>query len=95
MPSRFRDKRTERFANGERIRDFTAFERTAERRLQVVLRARSLNDLGAVPGNRLEPLRGDRQGQWSVRINDQWRICFVWDEDRAQASAIEIVDSHD
>jgi proteic killer suppression protein len=93
--SRYADKRTERFANGERVREFTAIERRAERRLRLVLLARSLSDLRAVPGNRLEPLKGDRKGQWSIRINDQWRICFVWDETRAEAIRIEITDYHD
>jgi toxin HigB-1 len=95
MGSRFADKRTERFANGERVREFTAIERTAERRLRLVVIARSLQDLRAVPGNRLESLKGDRKGQWSIRINDQWRICFAWDNDRAEALDIEITDYHD
>jgi len=90
----FRDKRTEQFAQGRRIAAFAAFERSAERRLLIVLSATSLADLAQVPGWRLEALRGNRVGQWSIRINDQWRICFEWPEDIGHAVNIEIVDYH-
>ena len=94
MSRRFADRRTERFANGDRVPAFAAVERKAERRLQFLLAARSRRDLMVMPGWRLEPLRGDRQGQWSIRINDQWRVCFVWDDALSQAFEIEIVDYH-
>lgn len=90
----FRDKRTARFSQGKRIPAFAAFERSAERRLRIVLSATSLSDLTQVPGWRLEALRGNRAGQWSIRINDQWRICFEWPEDIGHAVNIEIVDYH-
>ncbi|QUS38398.1 type II toxin-antitoxin system RelE/ParE family toxin [Tardiphaga alba] len=64
----------------------------ALRKLRLLNQARHLNDLRVPPGNRLEALKADRQGQHSIRINDQWRICFVWDE--GGASDVEIVDYH-
>jgi proteic killer suppression protein len=70
---------------------FKSIERVARRKLDVLDAATSLNDLAAVPGNRLEKLSGDRRGQWSIRINDQWRICFAWDTDAHQ---VEITDYH-
>jgi toxin HigB-1 len=76
----YRDKRSERFANGERVREFSGFRRQAEVRLDRLESAMSLKDLAALPGNRLEALKGSRRGQWSIRINDQWRICFEWPE---------------
>ena len=63
---------------GEHVKQFSAFERQALRKLDALNSAASLGDLGAVPGNRLEALKGDRRGQHAVRINDQWRLCFVW-----------------
>ncbi len=71
---------------------FRAFERVARRKLLLLHRAKTLQDLTAPPGNRLEALRRDRAGQHSIRINDQWRICFVWAEEDAQD--VEIVDYH-
>jgi len=71
----YRDKRTREFAEGNRVKAFAGFERKAELKLDQLEAATSLIDL-ALPGNRLEPLKGDRQGQYSIRINDQWRICF-------------------
>lgn len=94
MPRKFADKRTERFANGERVPAFTAIERTAERRLQFLLNAEAFNDMRMMPGWRLEALQGDRRGQWSIKINNQWRICFVWDDELSQPFQIEIVDYH-
>ena len=73
---------------------FSGFERPARRKLTAVETARSLDALAVVPGNRFEALRGDRAGQYSVRINDQWRICFEWDGEVAFAVSIEIVDYH-
>lgn len=94
MPRRFADKRTERFAEGDRVPAFSAVERKLEGRLQFVLNATALSDMAVMPGWRLEQLRGDRQGQWSIRVNDQWRICFVWDDERGQAIDVEVVDYH-
>lgn len=74
----FRDTDTAAFWGGSRIARFQSFERTAIKKLQLLNAATSLNDLKAVPGNRLEKLEGDRLGQHSIRINDQWRVCFVW-----------------
>lgn len=71
----YRDKRTERFANGKRVAAFSRFERSAQLRLDRLEAATSIKDLAALPGNSFEALKGDRQGQFSIRINDQWRIC--------------------
>lgn len=88
------DKRTERFAEGEFVKAFQGFERQAERRLAILNAAPSLETLGALPGNRLEALRGDRAGQFSIRINAQWRICFAWREGEPGPSDVVIVDYH-
>jgi proteic killer suppression protein len=90
----FRDRRTQRFAAGEYIREFSGFARQAEVRLDRLEAAQSLADLAALPGNRLEALRGDRIGQYSIRINDQWRICFEWPSGSMGPINIEIVDYH-
>jgi len=90
----FRDRRTERFARGDFIRAFSGFAQQAEVRLDRLEAATSLQDLRALPGNRLEALRGDRAGQYSIRINDQWRICFEWPEGAMGPSNVEIVDYH-
>ena len=88
----FRGKTTERFAHGNRVPVFEAFRRAAERRLQALDVTPSLTALRAIPGFRLEALRGDRKGQFSIRINDQWRVCFRWESDGAHD--VEIVDYH-
>ena len=67
-------------------------QRVAQRKLRQIHQAKELRDLAAPPGNRLEALRGDREGQHSIRINDRWRICFVWNE--SDADQVEIVDYH-
>lgn len=90
----FRDRRTQRFADGERVPAFEGFRRQAERRLRLLEAAASLDDLRQLRGNRLEALRGDRQGQYSIRINDQWRLCFEWPEGADGPEAVEIVDYH-
>jgi toxin HigB-1 len=90
----YRDRRTSRFAAGEHVRDFSGFARQAEIRLDRLDAAASLSDLRALPGNRLEALRGDRMGQFSIRINDQWRICFEWTESSPGPVNVEIVDYH-
>ncbi len=76
----------------EEVPRFRAFERIARRKLLLLHRAKSLDDLRVPPGNRLETLRGNRKGQYSIRINDQWRICFVWAQ--GDARDVEIVDYH-
>ncbi len=89
--SRFKDKRTEAFDEGKHVPAFQAFEKVAALKLDAVLAAHELADLKAPPGNRLETLKGNREGQYSIRINDQWRICFRWEQ---FAIDIEIVDYH-
>jgi proteic killer suppression protein len=90
----FRDKRTRHFAAGKRVRAFLAFGRSARLKLDRLEAATSLRDLAALPGNRFETLRGDRQGQFSIRINDQWRVCFEWPDRAPGPSNVEIVDYH-
>jgi proteic killer suppression protein len=88
----FADRDTQGLYQGHRVRRFEAFRGQAEKRLQILRRARSLDDLRGLPSNRLEALTGDRQGQFSIRINRQWRICFRWHE--GDAYDVEIVDYH-
>jgi proteic killer suppression protein len=88
------DARTERFARGERVKQFEPFRRQAERVLDRLDMAETLTDVANFPGHRLEKLKGDRKGQWSVRINDQWRVCFQWHDGAAGPSDVEIVDYH-
>jgi len=88
----FKSKDTEKLFNDYRIRRFQAFETVARRKLKMLDDAASLNDLAALPGNRLEALRGDRRRQHSIRINDQYRICFEWRD--GDAHNVEIVDYH-
>ncbi len=91
MIKSFRDRDTERLFNDFAVGRFGAFERIARRKLQLLDMATRLDELRVPPGNRLEALRGNRAGQHSIRINDQWRICFRWDGD---AQDVEIVDYH-
>jgi proteic killer suppression protein len=93
-PNKFRDKRTDRFAAGERIREFEAFKEQAERRLDILETAVSRIDLMLLPSNRFEALSGDREGQFSIRINRQWRICFEWPDEDDRPFNIEICDYH-
>jgi proteic killer suppression protein len=90
----YRDKPTRQFAEGEFVPAFHGFRRQAEKRLRVLEAAASLADLAALPSNRLEGLKGDRAGKFSIRINQQWRICFEWPRDAAGPSNVEIVDYH-
>jgi proteic killer suppression protein len=90
----YRDKRTRDFAVGKRVKAFSGLERAARLKLDRMEAATSLGDLAALPGNRFEALRGDRKGQYSVRINDQWRICFEWHDEAPGPSNVEIVDCH-
>ena len=89
----YRDKRTRQFAEGKRIREFAAIERRAEMKLDRLEAAGSIRDLD-LPGNRLEALKGDRKGLFSIRINDQWRICFEWPPASPGPVNVEIVDYH-
>jgi len=88
----FRCRDTEALFHDLEVRRFRAFERVARRKLLLLHRAASLEDLRVLPGNRLEALKKDRRGQHSIRINDQWRLCFVWRD--GDAFAVEIVDYH-
>jgi proteic killer suppression protein len=89
----FRDKRTRAFFEGERVKAFHSFERQAMLRLDRLYAADTLMALNT-PGNRLERLKGDRKGQYSIRINDQWRICFEWPENSPGPLNVEITDYH-
>lgn len=88
----FSDGDTDSLAQGERVRRFQAFETVARRKLRQLEIAGRLDDLKVPPGNRLEALKGDRRGQHSIRINDQWRVCFVWTE--GGPAEVEICDYH-
>ncbi|HZX48034.1 MAG TPA: type II toxin-antitoxin system RelE/ParE family toxin [Nitrospirota bacterium] len=88
----FRCKDTEALFNDCNVQRFRSFERVARRRLLYLHRARKLQDLRIPPGNRLEALKGDRKGQYSIRISDQWRICFVWHQ--GDVFDVEIIDYH-
>jgi len=90
----FRDKRTRDFAAGERVKAFSGIERSARLKLDRLEAAVALKDLAALPGNRFEALIGDRKGQYSIRVNDQWRICFQWPEKSPGPVNVEIVDYH-
>ena len=93
-PPYFRDKRTEQFANGNYVAAFSGFRKQAEKRLRILFRSESLDDLRALPSNHLEALGGDRRGQYSIRINLQWRICFEWPENAAGPCNLEIVERY-
>ncbi len=88
----FGDRESEALFNDIAVRRLQAVERQARRKLLYLHRARTLGDLNAPPGNRLEALKGERRGQHSIRINDQWRICFTWRD--GDAHDVEIVDYH-
>lgn len=90
----YRDKKTKQFAEGRFVKAFQGFEDQAARRLSVLNAALSLDTLRALPGNRLEALQGHRAGQYSIRINQQWRICFEWPAGQPGPSNVEIVDYH-
>ena len=92
MIKSFRDRNTERLFAEDPVPRWHQIERVARRKLLYLHRARSLNDLRAPPGNRLEALKSDRKGQHSIRINEQWRICFRWAD--GDAWDVEIVDYH-
>lgn len=92
MIKSFRDRDTERLWNGVPVRRFRAIERQARRRLEVLNAAMRLEDLARLPSNRLHALSGGRKGQYALRINAQWRVCFEWDGEGALN--VEITDYH-
>lgn len=93
MITGFRDRETEAIWQGRRSRRLPqVIQVVARRKLRMLNNAQSLDDLRVPPGNRLEALKGQRKGQYSIRINDQWRLCFVWID--GNASNVEIVDYH-
>lgn len=94
MIAGYRDKRSRDFAEGKRVKAFSGIERPARLKLDRLEAAASLKDLAALPGNRFEMLLGSRKGQFSIRINDQWRICFEWPKRDRGPSNVEIVDYH-
>ena len=87
----FKCKKTERLFKGERVPAFSGFSRQADKRLRILDASETLKVLKALPSNRFEALSGDRAGQYSIRVNRQWRICFTWDEG---AHNVEITDYH-
>ena len=89
----YKDRRTRRFAAGEFVAAFQGFEKQAAKRLSILNAAPSLESLRALPSNRLEALSGARKGYYSIRINQQWRICFLWLEGLGPTD-VEIVDYH-
>ncbi len=92
MIKSFCDRATQRLWMGEFVRRLSGIEKAARRKLDMLNVARDLRDLRSPPANRLEALAGERKGQHSIRINDQWRICFVWTKEGP--SDVEIVDYH-
>ena len=92
MVKSFRCKHSEALFRGKATKRFRAFRAAAERKLQMLDIARYIDDLRIPPANRLEALRGDRHGQWSIRINNQWRLCFRFEN--GNAYDVEIVDYH-
>jgi toxin HigB-1 len=90
----YKDRKTQRFAEGGWVPQFEPFRNQAEKRLRILEAATGLRDLAQLPGNRLEALAGDREGQYSIRINKQWRICFEWPSTSDGPESVEIVDYH-
>ncbi len=90
----YRDKQAAEFASGQFVRAFQGFKTQAAKRLAILNAAPDLATLRALPSNRLEALKGDRAGQYSIRINQQWRVCFEWPDGQAGPSDVEIVDYH-
>jgi proteic killer suppression protein len=94
MITSYKQRDMERLAAGEKVREWEPFREQAEKRLRILDAATSLGDLAALNSNRLEALKGSRKGQYSIRINDRWRICFRWPKDEPGPSRVEIVDYH-
>ena len=92
MIKSYRDKKTRTFADGDFVKEFQGFSRQAEKRLEILDAAMNLNVLAVLPSNRFEALGGDRKGQYSIRINKRWRICFEWPDDGPEN--VEITDYH-
>ena len=92
MIQSFRDKQTKQLYQGKRVRKFQAFARQAEKRLRILDAADTLESLIRLPSNRFKALSGNRQGQYGIRINDQWRVCFEWRDDGPHNA--EIADYH-
>ena len=89
-----RDRQAADFATGKRVRAFSSIEKAARLKLDRLEAAATLHDLAALPGNRFEALSGDRRGQYSIRINDRWRVCFEWPKGSPGPENVEIVDYH-
>jgi proteic killer suppression protein len=94
MIAGYRGNRTRDFAAGQRVKAFFGIERPARLKLDRLEAALALKDLAALPGNRFEALAGSRKGQYSIRINDRWRICFEWPHGAPGPWNVEIVDYH-
>ena len=95
MIKSFADKNTEKIFHSEFVKKFSKeIQIVARRKLWSIDIAAKTEDLNVPPGNRLEQLKGNRKGQYSIRINDQWRICFVWNEAERFATEVEIIDYH-
>lgn len=92
MIKSFRCKKTEKLFKDHFVQEFSNFQQQARKKLLILNAAKTIKDLEAPPGNRLEKLTGRRSGQYSIRINDQWRLCFEWDNE--MATHVEIVDYH-
>jgi len=90
----YRDRDTARLAAGARVQRWESLRLQAEKRLRILDAAMAVSDLAGLNSNRLEALGGDRKGQYSIRINGQWRICFEWPLDAPGPSNVEIVDYH-
>ena len=93
-PPQYRDRRLQQFVDGYRVREFQSFEQQLKKRLAVLEDAQSMDDLRLLPSNHFEALVGERRGQFSIRINRQWRLCFEWSESENRAFNIEVVDYH-
>jgi toxin HigB-1 len=91
MIKSFKGKDTQALYSRKPVKRFSGIERQALKRLRILDSAETLQALAALPSNRLEALKGDRKGQYSIRVNDQWRVCFVWKDG---ADDVEIVDYH-
>ncbi len=94
MIKSFRDKKTQDFAEGKFVKALQGFKQQAEKRLEILDAAQSTTDLAALRSNRLEKLGGNRKGQYSIRINDQYRICFEWPDEQDGPVNVEITDYH-
>ncbi len=94
MIKSYRDSRTQNFAVGKHVKAFSGFKKQAEKRFEILAAATTLKDLAALPSNHFEKLKHDRQGQYSIRINDQWRLCFEWPKGSDGPVNVEIVDYH-